>query len=151
MTNTNDYASRQTKSPRCLHLTGSLVGPGDMLIILKWQLRARDNDSSVCVMKWEPCAQVKMAGQGKRKENVVKVVIREESIRIYMSGPSLKAPGDTSNSKYTEFLLGSKGCMKFEQIFRHGALLSFTYRLTHIVKNWKMPFSKLDSGQTAYK
>lgn len=31
---TNDYASRQTKIYQvCLHLTGSLVGPGDMLII----------------------------------------------------------------------------------------------------------------------
>lgn len=71
-----------------------------------------------------------MAGQGRRKENMVKVSIREESVQVHMSGLSLKAPGDTTNSKYMEFLLGSKVCVSLSLIFRHGALLSFTYRLT---------------------
>lgn len=46
---------------------------------------------------------------------MVKVSIRQESMHIRMPGLSLKAPGDTSNYKYMEFLLGSKGCMKLER------------------------------------
>lgn len=49
-----------------------------------------------------------MAGQGRRKANVVEPSSREDSMQIHTSGLSLLAPGDTSNSKYMESLWSAK-------------------------------------------